>query len=205
MTIFLNPEEYYSQRNNTFLVDGKNVSWRACMPTSRVMFYKANKINYSNPTDMADDDYFMSLLVSDEAKEFCYSKYPWAYNSLEPEKSIWPNEIHGMYNSWLDEKVTGKRQSDFVTNLDIEMYIDTIVNKGKAIMTSGTFGEILGHAIVFIGYDKQKKEFIIADPYGDFHTKYRNTKGYGVRMTYDEFNTHIKPVDSFQKWGHIII
>jgi hypothetical protein len=199
ITTLLKPDDYYTQRNN------KTFGYRACMPTTRVMFFKANNIVYTNPTDKADDDYFMDLLLTDESKEFCYKNFPWAYNAKQPDKSIWPNEVHSMYNSWLDGKVVGKVVSDFVTNLTFDSYVDSILNKGMAIMTSGTFGEIAGHAVLFMGYDTNTNELIIADPYGDYKSKYRNTKGYGIRMNYEEFNTHIKPSDSFYKWGHITL
>lgn len=197
--ILLKPEDYYTQRNNTI---NPNI---ACMPTSRVMFYIGNNIKYHNPTKLADDDYFMSLLNTQEAKDFCYKKYPWAYNSKNPDKSIPPNEVHGMYHSWLDIKVTGKRQSDFVTNLYFDDYVKYITERKKVVMTSGTFGTLLGHAIVFIGFDSKTQELIIADPWGDYKSMYKNTRGYGIRMNCDEFNNHIKPSESFQKWGHITI
>jgi len=206
MVVLLKPENYYTQRNNKLIINGENVSWRACMPTARVMFYIANNIPYENPTQMADDDYFMHLLNTQEAKDFCYSKYPWAYNKNNPEKSIPPNEVHSMYNQYLDVKVCGKKVSSFENQkLDWDYYIDSIVNKKKAIMTSGTFGNILGHAVVFIGYDEKSKELIIADPFGDFKSNYKNPRGYGVRMTNEDFNNHIKPIDSFLKNGHIAL
>lgn len=200
ITLLLKRDDYYTQRNN-------KEQWRnrSCMASTRAMFYRANKIIYTNPSDLSDDDYFASLLETQEAKDFCYVKYPWAYNKNRPEKSINPMEVHGMYHSWLDIKVTGKRQSDFITNLTFDDYTNSILNKGIAIMTSGTFGEISGHAVLIMGYDTNTNELIIADPWGDYKSMYKNTRGYGIRMNCDEFNNHIKPSESFQKWGHITI
>ena len=173
------------------------------MPTARVMFYQANRIAYSANAKFSDDDFFMHLLNTQEAKDYCYKKYPWAYNLKDPEKSIPPNEVHGMY-AWLDVKVTGKRMSDFVTNLSWDDIVQSIQNR-KAIMTSGTFGNILGHAFVFVGYKEDTKELLIADPYGDYKTSYKNPRGYNITMNYEDFCTHTKPAGEFLKWGHIVL
>lgn len=200
MVLLLKSNDYYTQRNNL-----EKWRYRSCMASTRAMFYKANNIEYTNPTEEADDDYFMGLLNTQEAKDFCYKQFPWAYNSKEPEKSIWPNEVHGMYNQYLDKLVCGKKVSSFENQaLDWNYFVNSIQNK-KAIMVSGTFGDILGHAVLVMGYDEVTNELIIADPYGDFHSSYKNPKGYGIRMSYNDFNTHIKPVDSFLKNGHIVI
>lgn len=198
--LLLDPNDYYSQRNNS--ID----PMVACMPTARVMFYKANNIEYNNPTKMVDDDYFMYSLNTKEAKDFCYNKYPWAYNKENPEKSIPPNQVHGMYNSYLDPLVCGKRVSDFSESLSFENYVDRVVNKKQAIMTSGEFAYLKGHAVIFMGYDTKSKELIIADPYGDFHSNYVRTRGYGVRINRKEFGSIIKPTGLVnKKWGSVLI
>jgi len=199
-TTLLTKEEYYSQRNNKIQANS------ACMPTARVMFYKANKISYENSMvdKYADDDYFMYLLNTAEAKSFCYTKYPWAYNVKEPQKSIPPNEVHGMYSSYLDEKVCGKKVSSFEEQaLDWNYFVSSITNRKKAIMTSGTFGTIKGHAVLVMGYDDETQELLLADPYGNYRTQYKDINGYCTRMTKEEFDIHLKPTDSFMKNGHI--
>ncbi|MCP4325465.1 MAG: hypothetical protein GY787_27200, partial [Alteromonadales bacterium] len=170
--ILLKPEDYYTQRNN------KYKPYESCMNTSRVMFYIAAGIKYNNPTDLSDDDYFFTLLVSSDCKEFCLKKYP----SLSDYS---PQEIHGVYGSWLDEKVTGQRRTDFKTNLTWEDFVYELKN-GRPVMTSGRFPGLNGHAFVFIGYDESTEELIAADPWGNPHYNYkgsRGIKGYGVRYT----------------------
>jgi len=179
--------DYYTQRNNTIrpLV--------ACMPTSYVMFMKGNHIQYGNSSGLADDDYFMQILNTDNAKNFCYKKYPWS-------KGIPPNEIHGMYGAYLSFFTCGKRASDFNTHLTFENYIE-LVEQGKVIMTSGSFTGLAGHAFCIIGIHGD--DLILADPWGDFRDGYKTHSGYGVRMTKEEFHDHVKPIGSEKKWGHI--
>ncbi len=188
----LRPEDYYTQRNNRYS------PFESCMNTSRVMFYKAAGIEYHNPTALADDDYFFSLLNTDEAITFCKEKYPNLY--MYP-----PTQIHGMYGSWLDQKITGERRSNFKTNLTWEDFVNEVKN-GRPVMTSGTFPGVDGHAFVFIGYDSLNEELIAADPWGNPHMGYkgsRGLRGYGVRYDKAYFNKHVKPGE--YKWAHVLL
>jgi len=187
--ILLEPEDYYTQRNNRLHPTA------ACMNTSRVMFYKAANIAYVHESGTPDDDYFYSLLDSDRAKAFRDSKYP----NLS---DYHPTEIHGMYGSFLDPLVTGKRISDFHTDLTWDDFINQIA-LCKPVMTSGKFPGLLGHAFVFIGYDDKTDELIAADPWGDPHTGYKSVHGYGIRYNREYFNEHVKP--GANKWGHLIM
>lgn len=187
MKINLSTLDYYTQRNNTIR------PWAACMPTSYVMFLRGNSIEYGNSSGLADDDYFMKLLSTENAKNFCLEKYPWS-------KGIPPNEIHGMYGSYLSFFVTGKRASDFNTHLNFENYLE-LMEQGKVIMTSGAFPGLSGHAFCVIGIHHD--DLVLADPWGDYHSGYKDHSGYGIRMSKTEFINHVKPIKEEKKWGHI--
>jgi hypothetical protein len=190
--MLLKPEDYYTQRNN------KYAPFESCMNTSRVMFYIAAGIKYKNPSGLSDDDYFFMLLNSSDATEYANAKYP---NLVHL-----PNQmIHGLYGSWLDKTVTGKRRTDFKTDLLWDHFVYEL-SCGRPVMTSGQFKGLPGHAFVFVGYDKDTEELIAADPWGDPHVSYkgtRGTKGYGVRYNRKYFEEHVKPGD--KKWAHILI
>ena len=194
--INLEPKDYYTQRNNTLYPSS------ACMPTARAMFYHGNKIKFDNPSNMADDDYFMSLLRSREAYEFAKKKYPVLMDS-----GYLPNEIHGMYSSFLDLKVVGKRVSDFLTNITFKNIVERMEN-GEVIMTSGKFPDanLVGHAFCIIGYVDGAigPALILADPWGDFRNNYKTKKGYSILMTEYEFKLYVKPLQEL-KWGHVIL
>lgn len=210
--ILLKKEDYYTQRNNpTVYGDNPDVEGNRdyilkassqCMPTSYVMFLKANKIPYQNHSGLPDDAYFAQTLVTEKAWEFAKSKYP---NLIEA--GIPPNEIHGMFGSYLSPIVCGRRVSDFSTDLNWDFFANQ-VRSGKAVMTSGKFPEahIDGHAFVFIGYDETTQELIVADPWGNPHLNYIGTegaKGYGIRYNKKFFQDHVKP--GLTKWAHILI
>lgn len=206
--INLRADDYYTQRNNRVVKDdetGLRVGpSAACMPTSRVMFYRANKIVYKSKPGVPDDEYFTQLLLTKDAVAFARKKYPWL--SQYP-----PNEIHGMYGSYLDEIVVGSRVSDFVNNLTWESVIARI-EKGQAIMTSGRFSGVStmidGHAFCFVGYDGEN--LLLADPYGDHRTRYVCNRGYLVPMSKEEFEGYVKPLKNDGlpteiKWGHVLL
>lgn len=187
--INLKSEDYYTQRNNNIRPNA------ACMPTSRVMFYRGNGIKYSNPSDLSDDDYFMSLFQGQKVKEIAEQKYSWS-------KGTPPNQVHGMYHTWLDPKVCGRRTSDFKTDLSIDDYVD-LIKKGQVIMTSGKFPGIDGHAFCVIGWDGEN--LLLADPWGNHSSAYKSHKGYIVPLSVDEFHHIVKPVKHNRKWGHVLI
>jgi len=206
--INLELKDYNTQRDN----DVK--AFVACMPSSYKMFLKGNKIEYVNDSIRKfgrwyeDDDYFMLLLNTPDAKAYCYKKYPWAY-STDPNKIIPPNQIHGMYGSYLSPIICGKKVSDFIENSTFES-IKTRIDNNEVIMTSGSFptAHIDGHAFCIVGYRKDK--LLLGDPFGNFHTNYKDVNGYLVEMSKDEFLQHVKPLKianstlySTLKWSHI--
>ena len=194
--INLEPKDYYTQRNNSLYPT------TACMPTARAMFYHGNNIAFVNDSDLADDDYFMSLLRSREAYDFAKIKY----KSLM-YAGYQPNEIHGMYSSFLDLKVIGKRISDFKTDITFKDIIRRM-ERGEVIMTSGKFPDagLNGHAFCIIGLvdGAMGPALLLADPWGDFRKDYKSKKGYSVLMTEEQFKLHVKPLQEL-KWAHVIL
>ena len=193
--INLLPGDYYTQRNN------KISPLVACMPTARVMYYRGNGIKYVNPSEYDDDDYLMHILRTPEAWDFAKQKYPEIVKAGYP-----PNEIHGMYHSWLDPVVVGRRVSDFRTDLTWGDYICRILD-GQVIMTSGRFGSLDGHAVVMIGVVSSSLGpcLVLADPWGDYRTGYEKRGGYAINMAEKDFADCIKPTNSKGKWGHVLI
>ena len=189
MKVNLKADDYYSQRNNTVN------PFEACMPTSRVMWYCGERIPWTAPQGEQPEDYFMELLSGEAARKFCTEKYPWSVN-------VPPNEVHGMYGSWLDPHVTGARRSDFRIDLKWQDYID-LIDSGHVIMTAGAFPTTKGHAVCVIGYE-DAATLILADPYGDYTTDYKSPNGYGVRMIRPDFERIINGNEA-GKWGHVPI
>lgn len=183
--------DHYSQRNNR-LDPGV-----ACASTSHPMFLRGNKVPFVNPSTFQDDDFFRDLLSTESAQAVRDAKYP----SLS---SYHPGEIHGMYHTFLEPLVCGRRVSDFRTDLTWDDYV-RIMLSGQVAWTSGAFPEagIDGHAFAVIGYEAGA--LVLADPWGDYRTKYRVHSGYGVAMSRADFVEHVHPAGESRKWGHVLI
>jgi hypothetical protein len=208
MKINLSPDDYYTQRNNKWddPITPFHESTVACKNTTRVMFYKGNKIPFaSDPTEKwADDDYFMDLLRGQKARE-------WAKNNFNDWRASYKelNEVNEMYPLWLDVQVCGKIVSEFRENCSYEemiAYLDNdkvIATSGimPCIMKTGIIGKI-HHAFLIMGYTNSGN-LLIADPWGDYKTMYTSQKGYNVEMSKDDFFKLVKNVNTPYKWAHL--
>jgi len=202
---------WYTQRNNPFIYDAETKitvpPWAACMPTARVMWYNGNQISFSKSLNLPDDAYLTKLLITKRAVEFATENYPDLIKAGYP-----PNQIHGMYGTYLDGLVVGHRKSDFVQGLSYQD-IANRVDAGECVMTSGAFmgvkGPIDGHAYVFAGLDDDSN-LLICDPYGDYRTNYVNQTGWMIPMPPIAFEAHTKPLGpkgeaTKLKWGHVLL
>lgn len=201
--MLLEPTDRYSQRNNTYK------PFSACMPTSFVMWCIAENLDIEErlKENAPVDNWCMVELNTDDAIAFAIMKY----GDLIKQKYS-PNEIHGMYHSWIEPLIFGEIKSDFIyaaENSDkgftFDEYID-IIRSGHAIWTSGKYqgmhGPIEGHASLFAGEDNGQLR--IVDPYGNFHFNFRDDQGYDVRMNEQEFIDYIKPIGQKRKNAHIL-
>lgn len=201
--LLLKSDDYYSQRNNRIR------PLAACMPTARVMFYLANGISFDSPPGMQPEDHFMEILNSDDAIAFCHKKYPWTTNRRDLNgkrlPDIPPNEVHGMYGSYLDGRVTGKRRSDFSTSLSWESYLKYLDN-GHAIMSAGDWPGTDGHAVLFMGFSRDGETLFTADPYGNPWNHYIDAHGYAIAVTRDQFDMYVTQFPGTTgKCGHVPI
>lgn len=202
-------DERYTQRNNPFKPGA------ACMPTTWVMWciaegLRPELVDYCRsirlPMNLLDN-HCMELLNTAEAIAFASGKY----HSLI-ELGYAPNEIHGMFHSWLEPRILGRGVSDFLyadpsipgTGLTYDDFA-RIIASGHSLWTSGWYegqhGRIAGHANGFFGLT-DGGVLVNVDPYGSPHTKYRDDDGYGVLYPRGFFNLHIKGVGA-RKNAHV--
>ena len=180
------------------------------------------------------EDALSEFIATSEDVDLRYkTKMPALYKEYKEEKMTngkvdyyTPNEIHDLLafgtNKWLGvtNAVTFKESSDI---WDI---IKELIN-GRACVISGKFVG-LNHIVTLVGCAWNFKEipkislnklistiikerrmpsqFIIDDPYGDFHKNYKaGFSGNDIRLTIDEFYSMIKPLGNTQiKMCHFI-
>lgn len=182
----LKKENYYTQRNNT------RHPFSACMPTSRAMFYIGNGFIKDEPKNgEALDDYIFYLTEQVTEYQKVAISGQWA-------KKYPASQLHDIYPKLIDSMLLGKVVSKF-GSLSIEK-IDAFLESGKVLMCSGLFPTTQGHAVCIIGKDADG--YILADPYGNYHTNYEDTAGYGVKIPDLDFLAFVHPSGQSSKLMH---
>lgn len=200
-------KKYLSQLNN------KISPMSTCNTTSAIMALEVSNISYSIPDGWEQpEDYLTSILHSEGSYQRMKEKYPWAVRD-----GYEPNEVHGMLE-WGINKLVGRQVDTFITSASINQMINNLFYNRKAVLVSGKF-TATGHIVCVVGFSSIQTEedflvngfdpreieyFIIDDPYGDWHTGYKNRNGDNVKLSFDEFNDLTKSYHMpNNKWMHI--
>jgi len=193
---------YYTQRNN------KEKAVSACNVTSIIIAlstagYPMEKFS---PCGEQPEDLLMRFIYSDNA-----TLNRW--KQLDPKGSIPPNQWHAVlaYGTvrWL--KTFGYDSAYVVFHEAVSREeIVSLIDDGGAAVISGVFPQegksLLNHIVTITGYgtDKNGFYFIIDDPWGDYHTGYKNQRGKAVKMPIEDFDKMMKPQPQEKKWAHIV-
>jgi hypothetical protein len=173
------------------------------------------------PDGVQPEDEIADLCHSTEARELIEKQYPWALDT-EGNLTVGPHTIHGVAN-WALRQVLSREWDQirltawFETSLLLDEVVD-LVCRGYGIALSGSFdlenGESLNHVVSIAGFVVAEGEdppegitkLIIDDPYGNFHTGYRDVHGNGVEIAFDSGGVLdiFKPVGNEAKWAHIV-
>lgn len=176
------------------------------IPIARLLYYKGNNITIEHSPDKSipDSMYFIQLLNTIEAIKHCKEHYYTFDESLK----LPPNQVHGMYATWLDYEINASIKSAIKTNANFHDII-VLVKQGLVIMANGVYagknGDIISTTNCIVGYDDESNMLLLADPYGDYHTQFENRNGYLVTMTEREFVNHIQPAWYSKKYIHVPI
>ncbi|MDR0302468.1 MAG: hypothetical protein LBI04_09190, partial [Treponema sp.] len=193
---------YYTQRNN------KEKPGSACNVTSMIIALCAAGWPVENfaPDGEQPEDELMRFIFTDPA-----TLTKW--KQIDPRGEIPPNQWHEVLAYGADRflKKFGFNSSpvkflDAVSVQDITAAIDA----GGSAVVSGVFPQegkaALNHIVAVVGYgtDDSGFYFIVDDPWGDYHSGYKNQKGKGIRMPLEDFDEIMKPQRLPRKWAHII-
>lgn len=190
---------YHSQRNNEV------VPHASCNTTSAIMALKQAGIDVIEYEGEQPEDSLSKLLETEEAWRKMKQLAPWAYDKWG--KPIYrPQEVH-VCLQWGINQYVGEPVDTFCPSLSLQNLITNLDHRFGLIL-SGTFpvdsGE-LHHMVSLAGYVEEGgsiTHFIIDDPYGNWHTAYRDQRGNDVRLTREQF------VEIFNKrgayWAHVI-
>lgn len=196
---------YHSQRNNRL------EPMRTCNTTSAIMALKASRIDFSWPQDQQPEDYLTGLLLREEAYQRMRVKYPWAIGRYAPY------QVHGML-AWGINRLVGRPVDTFRTDGTLRGIIWRLFRR-TALIAHGRFAGY-DHMVAVVGFEstqhegelrsaedvdlRQVTQVVIDDPYGDYRTRYQDSRGNDVRLSLEEFNdvTHNQHADG-AKWIHV--
>lgn len=186
-----------------------------CNTTAAIMVLMASGISFDYPKDMQPEDYLTSILHSEEAYDQMAKKYPWAIRG-----GYEPNEVHGMLE-WGINKLVGTNIDEFTTNGKLSDIVYGIVVRKVACLVSTKFTKA-GHIVAVVGVRSEQPiedyytwgvqltkytyDFIVDDPYGNYHSGYSDRNGDNVVFSYDQFNALTKSSHAENsKWVHRIV
>lgn len=207
--------DYHTQRNN------RRYPHAACNVTAYVMAAKQAGIQIAHPEDVQPEDFFMQYLRTEDFYRRIRGRYPWAFETLADGSVRYfyqPNEIHELLAEGFNE-LAGRTVARFTTEATRADLALAILD-GAGVVVSGSFpyrGGYLNHVVSLAGFRTNQRnlagdldpaeiaQWIIDDPYGDFHTDYHDHRGNNVTITVSEWREILKPRRRLNhKWAHII-
>ena len=153
-------------------------------------------------------DHLTDFYSSDEGYKARARISPWA-----DKNGIHPAQVHDVL-AWGVNNLVGKDIVRFSTNTPI-VDIESALWNGRPSVVSGDWPFIdrhgnhitIGHIVILVGLflDKNGKKFyIIDDPYGDYHTKYKNKNGNDIIMPEEDFLNIVRG-NKKTKWAHVFL
>lgn len=202
-------DEYHTQLNNRFFPHG------ACNTTSEINALRSSGVDFDSPFHLQPEDYLTQILESEDAWAKMKREFPWAIRD-----GYHPRHVHKMLEWAVNTKLVGRDVSFFTESVSLQKIIFHLVKNRQAVIMSGRFTKF-GHIVCLVGLETDQsdieqiegpplvslasiKNFIIDDPYGDWHTGYQSQKGNNVRFSYTEYNALTTVYDNaFQKRAHL--
>lgn len=185
----------------------KVLPWTSCGASATVMALKASGWPVPSPKGVRPEDHLTGILLSPDAKER-RAAIPgnWA-------DDIPPNQIHAVL-AWGINRWLGKRVVQFKENGTLRDVVSHLYHR-TALVMNGLFAG-LDHNIAVVGFDTAQEEhefrggidldrvtdIIIDDPWGDYHTSYKDQNGNDVHVTVEEFD-RITHKANGPKWMHV--
>lgn len=178
----------------------------------KIIFWNKNK--YSNQTEAKINPYttcfshctcwflqnisysFSSLTPDIVTSEINSTKYldwcrinlgDWAAKNYQGKlNQLWGVQLQYIKDKLFEKNISKEVMFEQLTTIDT---IKTALSKSSVIVgTTPTYqGQKLGHIMLVVGYDEEKNELIIDDPFGDFRDSYAKgnwgTLGNDLRIT----------------------
>jgi len=162
MIQLLKPENFHTQRNN------ENDPHNTCGNTTLANLIEAAGVwRYQLDGEQLEDTIYR-VLRQPICQAYCVERYPKYVN--------YPERVADML-AFVGTHMTGRQWTH--RSIGSVVQVAKMIERGHAIGVLGSFYHGNLHYVAVTGMDG--RDFIIADPYGDFTQDYRIKKGYGIK------------------------
>lgn len=190
--------DYWTQRKD--VDDPMN----ECQVTSAANWITALKLPTNCPAGTRLPDWINKYAMGEHAQAMAKTE-----NWTRP-----PRELHDVL-AWSINQVCGHSVDVFGTSITIEAIAFDLL-RGRPVIVAGTFGPYQ-HVVCATGIEGRQcagvaspaqidlsrvTSFLVADPFGDVHTGYRNEDGSECRFTPDELLQILHSENAPAKWAH---
>jgi len=188
---------YHTQRNNQV------VPYASCNTTSMIMALKQAGRDLPPCYDKQPEDELSRFLRTQEAFQKQKELAGWSVGAYAPQ------EVHAVLewgvNQWMgaevDSFMTSARTADLLVELDSG---GGAVLSGRFPMPSGDLGHIVSLAGWISNEHGEIEQWIIDDPYGNWHTGYTDYRGNDVLLSTNEFKRIFDRSGDGEYWAHLI-
>jgi len=201
---------YHTQLNNRYC------PLSACPNTSAIMWLLDCDIPLPDTGLLQPEDYLYAITESAEAYEKMKILAPWAYRDGQP--TLPPRQVHVMLD-WAVNKMVGRDVMRFREDATYEGLVVELAT-GRAALLSGIFTR-QGHVVCLVGVRSRQDRaelaeacrvrldlidgWIVDDPYGDYHTGYKDHHGNDVYFGFDELDRLTRELYRNRKWAHVYV
>lgn len=198
-------DDYYSQINNKF------IPLESCNSTAAIMWLKAGKVDFWYPKMMQPEDYLTAQLNGKDAWLIFKRNYPGRY-----DMGFRPQNVSQCLQ-WGINIMVGREIDNFRQDGSLALLIWELM-EGRPVIMSGQF-TASGHFVTVVGcVSSQNKsdiqdvedvnehdieEFIIDDPFGNYHSGYKNHHGNNIHFDRDKFDM-LTNLPRGKKWMHMM-
>lgn len=203
-----NDSEYHTQRNNRLNPSG------TCNTTASINALRSSNIAFSWPKGVQPEDHLTATLDSDEAWAIMHRDHSWAITD-----GYEPRHVHAMLSWAINEKLVRRPVVRFSTTTTWHEIIFNIVALRCAVNLSGKFTKF-GHIVTLVGLKTNQNDIeqctdpnqidmesivslVIDDPYGNYHSAYRDHRGNNISFTFPELDRITKEYYKNRKWAHL--
>lgn len=198
-------DDYHQQINNRF------IPLEACNTTAAIMWLKAGGVQFWYPKMMQPEDYLTAILNGKDAWRLFKRERLDMY-----ELGFRPQNVSKMLE-WGINIMLGRAIDKFIETGSLALLVWELISK-RPVIVSGQFTSS-GHFVTVVGCvsSQNKKdiefledvdpgaieEIIVDDPYGNYHSGYKNRQGNNVSFGRDEFD-NVTNLPKGAKWMHLM-